>query len=600
MVSTRKYSEFPSGNLDEAAGLAGGVNTRGAVSTGGSGGTSITVTQVGHGLDRGIWVRLSGGAYVVADAASSADAEVVGVVSDYIDANNFVLQQSGYIEDLRRQNSGVNAYLPLTQDMVYFLSETVAGELQSADVTTVDAVSKPCFIADGQYSGWVISLSRGQIQDGAGGGGGGGSSSGGNTVTFEYANSFSVGDVVRVSGSNTVANAQANNFTNSLSIGIVVAINVDGNPDKFTVQTEGYTDKLIGLVAPTTLYYLSDSVAGQFTSTKPTAVNSYIKPVVIGLTTNEAFILEQRTLPQTLVSNPNFVSFTQSSPSLALGDAVRISASNTYSPAQADSITNADAVGIIVYKDGNDYILQTEGYTEALGASPWFSGANTKFWLDASTAGQLTSTEPTTPGQASKPMFFSLTASAGYIQEQRPLVQPISSSGVAGDILGSFDFSGESSHSFDNIITAGYNIVDVYFIHCFTNGTLEVGVQVGHGATPTYVTNYSGGRRLVGNTSTNEASLGYGLTQMDVTGSAATSRQISTYPGSGVCTIYGVQESTVKSCTTQYSFSGTPAPGVGQYGAYVTDTCPALTSIRVVIVGGAFTSGRVVVVGRTL
>ena len=104
------------------------------------------ITQTGHGFVTGNIVRLSGSNYVLAKADNAADAEVVGIVSGVINANQFVLTTSGKV-------SGLSGFTPGTS---YYLSASTAGALTATGPTASGTVSKPIFLADSATSGYFI------------------------------------------------------------------------------------------------------------------------------------------------------------------------------------------------------------------------------------------------------------------------------------------------------------------------------------------------------------------------------------------------------------------------------------------------------------
>jgi hypothetical protein len=100
----------------------------------------------------------------------------------------------------------------------------------------------------------------------------------------------------------------------------------------------------------------------------------------------------------------------------AVGDIIRQSAASTTSKAQADSTVNAEALGMVVaVADANTYTLQTHGFVSGLSGLV----ANSVYFLDPSTAGALTLTEPSTGGQVTKPMLITDTTTSGYILHYR-------------------------------------------------------------------------------------------------------------------------------------------------------------------------------------
>lgn len=104
------------------------------------------------------------------------------------------------------------------------------------------------------------------------------------------------------------------------------------------------------------------------------------------------------------------ISVTQTGHSFAAGDVIRISgADDTYVKAQADSAANAEVAGYVTTINGNDFTFVHSGYVTA--GVPAVT-AGTVLFLDPSTAGALTATEPSTPGQVSKPMMLVLASAA--------------------------------------------------------------------------------------------------------------------------------------------------------------------------------------------
>jgi hypothetical protein len=104
------------------------------------------ISQTGHGLSVGDWVRHDGSDYVEGQADSVVNSRVAGVVIDVIDVDTFVLQSAGYVEVL----SG------LTAGSQYFLSPSTPGAITATEPTADGDVSKPVLIATGTTTGWII------------------------------------------------------------------------------------------------------------------------------------------------------------------------------------------------------------------------------------------------------------------------------------------------------------------------------------------------------------------------------------------------------------------------------------------------------------
>jgi len=99
------------------------------------------------------------------------------------------------------------------------------------------------------------------------------------------------------------------------------------------------------------------------------------------------------------------LSVAQGSHGFVVGDVLRnTSTDNVYAKAQANSAANAEVIGIVTQViDSGNFVLTTSGLVDASAAVP-AAAAGTVLFLDPSTAGALTATEPTTAGQISKPL----------------------------------------------------------------------------------------------------------------------------------------------------------------------------------------------------
>jgi hypothetical protein len=103
-------------------------------------------------------------------------------------------------------------------------------------------------------------------------------------------------------------------------------------------------------------------------------------------------------------------SVTQTAHGFVVGDVLRnAGTANTYAKAQADSAAHAEIVGIVtVVTDANTFSVTTQGIVTA-GVPA--ATAGTVMFLSASTAGALSSTEPSSLGDVSKPLAIVLESS---------------------------------------------------------------------------------------------------------------------------------------------------------------------------------------------
>lgn len=134
---------------DADTGVAQKNDIRDKIETMGGGGDSISksITQATHGFAVGNVLKFVT-TYGKAQADSSANAEVVGIVSAVADVNTFTLLYGGYISTL----SG------LTANSVYFLDDDTAGLLTTTEPTDVGDISKPILIAVSTTAGYVFNF----------------------------------------------------------------------------------------------------------------------------------------------------------------------------------------------------------------------------------------------------------------------------------------------------------------------------------------------------------------------------------------------------------------------------------------------------------
>jgi hypothetical protein len=104
------------------------------------------------------------------------------------------------------------------------------------------------------------------------------------------AHGFTAGELVRLSGTSTYDEAQADSAANAEVVGIVSAV---ADVDNFTLTTSGYVSGLSGLTA-NTMYFLSPSTAGLLTATEPSTVGQISKPCFYADTTTSGYFINYR------------------------------------------------------------------------------------------------------------------------------------------------------------------------------------------------------------------------------------------------------------------------------------------------------------------
>lgn len=122
---------------------------------------------------------------------------------------------------------------------------------------------------------------------------------------------------------------------------------------------------------------------------------------------------------------------TQAGHGFSIGDVIRHS-STAWVKAQADSLANAEAYGIVsAIPDGDNFTVTTHGYISGLSGLT----AGGTYYLSESVAGGYTLTAPSSVGQVVKPVLLALGSSTGYVFIQRSNV--IADEGSAVQIYGS-------------------------------------------------------------------------------------------------------------------------------------------------------------------
>lgn len=464
-IRTRKFSQFIQGgdqqDGDIVVGLRNGQNYQfNAGGNGASGGVIKTITQPGHGLDAQQWVYIdTNGLYQKASAENVIKAEVEGLVlrKDTSDPNNkFVLQTVGYVQP--------GVFTGLTVGPAYFLTNDGSGLMTLTENTTNGEVRLPLFVADTATSGWIRQfdgiVNNGQQPVFSNTGGGNGEPV---IEVITQNNTFSVGNAVYCDSSNHYALAIADGSIADAhkAVGIVI----DATPTQFTLQQSGFTSVLSGLTAATQ-YWLSTTVAGALQTTEPTTLGHWKKPMLQAVSTTAGWVLPQLPLQvTTATANPILVNVNQAAHGFTyIGQVVKpkTNALGQYEAANASNLVGSYGVGMISsIPDVDNFVIQESGYITGLDVAPPVAGGipnpaapftivdneiGTPFYLSATNAGQITTTQPPS-GFYSKPIFMASTAGAGHILPHRPLPSSMLAPTASPNVyLGRLD----STNSFSN------------------------------------------------------------------------------------------------------------------------------------------------------
>jgi hypothetical protein len=282
---------------------------------------AIDIFQAAHGFAEGHILYHDGTRYALAIATSVASSDVIGIVTKVVDADKFTLVTNGFVNFQGAIPDGT-----WTPGTTYYLSANTPGVLTNVEPSTSGTVSKPILVAINStayvgdtYSGgprgffinWrgikkeaidintilppqgPATVGRALVSDGASSywdisGTNDASSS---LLVSQAAHNLAIGTIVRYDGTTArYVKAQANNATNADVIGIISQVS---SPDEFTVVTQGFIGGLSGLT-PGASYFLSDTTAGGYIPTEPSALGAISKPVLMATSTSAALVVNMR------------------------------------------------------------------------------------------------------------------------------------------------------------------------------------------------------------------------------------------------------------------------------------------------------------------
>ena len=289
----------------------------------GSGGSTQKVALSTHGFSVGDILRYAtsteSGTYKLAQANSIGYAEVVGIVSEVTDVNNFILTTNGYV-DLSAGS------LTLTEGEIYYLGTTTPGTLASLEPNGDSEISKPLLTAISTDEGYFTNYRGVENTPGTSptftqGGTG-------ELAFYTGAASISSTDNITINGVNTGIGTS----TPAYKLDVYGMARVDGTLITNTLDSQNV---LMG--------------AQQFTND-----NGTLKWGNPG--------------EEVAISDRSHVRVTQVSHGFSVQDAIRMSTTTpgTYVKSIATDSGKADVVGVVSEVDGNDFVVSTNGLVAGL------------------------------------------------------------------------------------------------------------------------------------------------------------------------------------------------------------------------------------------
>jgi len=280
------------------------------------------INLTSHGFSLNNVIGWSGGTYNKAIANGSYDGEVLGIVNNVIDNDNFDLTQTGYV-------SGLTG---LSINKTYFLSDTIKGGLTINPPTTSGHILKPILIANSPTSAWIFSYPGYSVSTGSTGSGGtiniitGGT--GINVLTTGTTT------IISIDGSNLIGNSlmwSGNTFNVDINSGTLSdALNNKLNISDFEVYT--------GTTLPNTYYN-----------------KTQIDAIITGITSNCVNVMVTTTPTYIATVNDDYIGTTGGTiiylpPIPKIGQRIIV----------ADVIGNSSILHIII--SGNGKLINGNGY----------------------------------------------------------------------------------------------------------------------------------------------------------------------------------------------------------------------------------------------
>lgn len=270
----------------------------------------------------------------------------------------------------------------------------------------------------------------------------GGGSGEGVIITVEQPNHMlAPGNWVRINNAGLFVTALSTTDEFAEVEGVVKDLDPLDPLNKFRLQVLGYVGPgtFTGLTAGT-VYFLDRVTPGLMTPTENLENGEVSLPLFIAYTDDSGYIRQFRGI----VNNgqievfsgggggdgePVIIDVTQNN-TFSVGQVVYCDAVDHYALAKSDgvAVNSEKAIGFVIEATPTTFRLQQSGFFNGFVAPVAPLTPGSQYWLSAATAGNITTTEPTTTGTYTKPMLIAINATSGWILPQRPLLNTATTS----------------------------------------------------------------------------------------------------------------------------------------------------------------------------
>lgn len=178
-------------------------------------------------------------------------------------------------------------------------------------------------------------------------------------------------------------------------------------------------------------YYLSSSTAGRLTATPPSTTGDTIQQVIVAMSTTTAKI--SIGIPEVIGSGANLIRLTNNNAgTMIIGSPVYANAAAGMDLGIANGTSKSTIIGLVAdatiasAATGNvavaGVLSATTAEWDAVAGTVGGLVFNTPYYLSPSTAGRLTATAPTTPGQEVVQVIVALSTTKARIAIQPPVL----------------------------------------------------------------------------------------------------------------------------------------------------------------------------------
>lgn len=439
-IGDRGY-QGPSGGAQGDQGHQGGIGDTGATGPAGSdmpGPTVVKTITAANTFRPGDIIRYDGANYVKSMSNNSVSATAIGIVSSAT-TSEFDIVTHGYIDSLSGVTYANETRTTFTTDITGVITMSM-GQGYNDNGTSYRILFGGDFYpqvagGNGTLSGDITYPAHPALGGNIGDFGGDDAPPLTDTFTgtFSSPSLTALDDEAGVYVEGKITGKNANNLNDYLITDIDVRGYIDigsFGTGQLHLTAFDWPTHIVGL-QPGEIYYLSNTSLGEATSSVPTTLDHYVKPVMYAVSFSSAFVNIQSsikiTTPETLSTNSNVHTVTLTSHDFNVGTPIYYDGT-TYRASNCTTGSAAEVLGIIQSTTNDTFTYVSDGSITF--DTNYFSMAPGSIYFLGPLSGQLATSEPTHEGHISKPILYAISDSTGLVKNYRG----ITISGLTGPV----------------------------------------------------------------------------------------------------------------------------------------------------------------------